>query len=60
MAAIVGIRSTKIHTHASRHTALSYEHASKIEAQLKAEVADLLGKAEAGRSGGCAGRDAGA
>jgi transposase len=27
--------------------ALSYEHASKIEAQLKAEVADLLGKAEA-------------
>jgi transposase len=30
-----------------RHSALSYEHASKIEAQLKAEVADLLGKAEA-------------
>ncbi len=32
---------------ASRHSALSYEHASKIEAQLKAEVSDLLGKAEA-------------
>jgi hypothetical protein len=29
------------------HSALSCEHASKIEAQLKAEVADLLGKAEA-------------
>ena len=32
---------------ASRHSALSHEHASRIEAQLKAEVADLLGKAEA-------------
>jgi hypothetical protein len=32
---------------ASRHSALSYEHASKIKAQLKAEVADLLAKAEA-------------
>src|SRR4029077_13216974 len=35
---------TKIHANASRHSALSYEHAGKIEAQLKAEVADLLGK----------------
>jgi hypothetical protein len=26
---------------------LSYEHATKIETHLKAEVADLLGKAEA-------------
>ena len=32
---------------ASRHSALSYEHAAKIEAQLKAEVADLMAKAEA-------------
>src|SRR5208282_6171621 len=32
---------------ASRHSALSYEHAGKIEAQLKAEVADLMAKAEA-------------
>jgi hypothetical protein len=31
----------------SRHSALSYEHAGKIEAQLKAEVAELLAKAEA-------------
>ena len=34
-------------TNASRHSALSYEHAGKIEAQLKAEVADLMAKAEA-------------
>jgi hypothetical protein len=32
---------------ASRHSALSYEHATKLEAQLKLEVADLLAKAEA-------------
>jgi Transposase DDE domain len=38
---------TKIHANASRHSALSYEHANKIEAQLQAEVADLLGRAEA-------------
>ena len=31
----------------SRHSALSYEHAGKIEAQLKAEVAELLARAEA-------------
>jgi hypothetical protein len=43
----VALDGSKIHANASRHSALSYEHASKIEAQLKAEVADLLGKAEA-------------
>ncbi len=43
----VALDGTKIHANASRHSALSYEHANKIEAQLKAEVADLLGKAEA-------------
>ena len=36
-----------VHANASRHSALSYEHAGKIEAQLTAEVADLLAKAEA-------------
>ena len=36
----VGLDGTKIHANASRHSALSYEHAGKIEAQLKAEVAD--------------------
>jgi transposase len=43
----VALDGTKIHANASRHSALSYEHAGKIETQLKAEVADLLAKAEA-------------
>jgi transposase len=43
----VALDGTKIHANASRHSALSYEHACKIEAQLKAEVAELLKKAEA-------------
>ena len=43
----VALDGTKIHANASRHSALSYEHASKIEAQLRAEVADLMAKAEA-------------
>jgi transposase len=43
----VALDGTKIHANASRHSALSYEHASKIEAQLKAEVAELMAKAEA-------------
>ena len=42
----VALDGTKIHANASRHSALSYEHAGKIEAQLKAEVAELLKKAE--------------
>src|SRR5215210_2687043 len=43
----VALDGTKIHANASRHSALSYEHAGRIEAQLKAEVAALLKKAEA-------------
>ena len=43
----VALDGTKIQAHASRHSALSYEHAGKIEAQLKAEVAALMAKAEA-------------
>ena len=43
----VALDGTKIHANASRHSALSYEHAGKIERQLKAEVADLMAKAEA-------------
>ncbi len=43
----VALDGTKIHANASRHSALSHEHAGKIEAQLKAEVADLMTKAEA-------------
>src|SRR5450830_932345 len=44
---ILGLDGTKIRANASRHSALSYEHAGKIEAQLKAEVAELTAKAEA-------------
>src|SRR6266849_9599215 len=43
----VALDGAKIHANASRHSALSYEHAGKIEAQLKAEVAELLARAEA-------------
>jgi transposase len=43
----IGLDGTKIHANASRHSALSYEHAGKIEAQLKGEVADLMARAEA-------------
>jgi len=43
----VALDGTKIHANASRHNALSYEHASKIEEQLKAEVADLMARGEA-------------
>src|SRR5919199_928471 len=43
----VALDGTKIHANASRHGALSYEHAGKIEAQLRAEVTELMAKAEA-------------
>ena len=43
----VSLDGTKIHANASRHSALSYGHAEKIEAQLKAEVQALLKLAEA-------------
>src|SRR6266576_2254441 len=43
----VALDGTKVHANASRHSALSYEHAGKIAAQLKAEVTELLAKAEA-------------
>jgi transposase len=43
----VALDGTKIHANASRHSALSYQHAGQIEAQLRAEVAELLAKAEA-------------
>jgi len=43
----VALDGTRIHANASRHSALSHEHAGKIEAQLRAEVTELLAKAEA-------------
>ena len=43
----VSLDGTKIHANASRHSALSYGHAEKIEAHLKAEVQELLALADA-------------
>ena len=42
----VALDSTKVHANASRHSALSYGHAKKIEKQLKREVQQLLRLAE--------------
>jgi transposase len=42
----VALDGTKVHANASRHSALSYEQANRIEAQLQAEVAELLALAE--------------
>jgi transposase len=42
----VAIDGTKVHANASRHSALSYGHAKKIEKQLKREVRQLLQLAE--------------
>jgi transposase len=42
----VSIDGTKIHANASKHKALSYGHACKLEKQLEAEVDELLQKAE--------------
>jgi transposase len=42
----VGLDGTKLHANASRHSALSYEHAQKIEGQLQQEVKQLLLLAE--------------
>ena len=43
----VALAGTKVPANASRHSALSYEHAGKIEAQLQAEAAALMARAEA-------------
>jgi transposase len=42
----VALDGTKLHANASRHSALSYGHANKIEKQLKREVQQLLKLAE--------------
>jgi transposase len=42
----VALDGTKIHANASRHSALSYGHAKKLEKQLKKEVQQLLRLAE--------------
>jgi transposase len=38
----VSLDGTKVQANASKHRALSWEHAGKIEAQLRAEVAQLM------------------
>ena len=43
----VSLDGTKVHANASRHSAMSYGHAKKLEAKLKAEVAELMKWAEA-------------
>jgi transposase len=43
----VALDGTKVHANASRHSALSFGHAKKIEKQLKKEVQQLLRLAEA-------------
>jgi transposase len=43
----VSLDGSKVKANASKDKALSYEHACKLEAQLKKEVAELLQKAEA-------------
>lgn len=42
----VSLDGTKVHANASRHSAMSYGHAKKIEAKLKTEVAALIRFAE--------------
>jgi hypothetical protein len=42
----VALDGTKTHANAARHSALSYGHAEKLEAQLQREVAELLARAE--------------
>ena len=46
----IALDGTKVHANASRHSALSYGHANKIEAQLEAEVKEMLARAEAADS----------
>jgi transposase len=42
----VSIDGTKMKANASKHSAMSYAHASKLEEQLKAEIIQLLKKAQ--------------
>ena len=42
----VSLDGTKLHANASRHSALSFEHAGKLETQLQQEVQELLALAD--------------
>jgi len=41
----IALDGTKVHANASHHSALSYGHAQKIEAQLEGEVKQMLARA---------------
>jgi len=43
----VSLDGSKVKANASKHKALSYDYAGRLEAQIKGEVAELLKKAEA-------------
>ncbi len=43
----VALDGTKLHANASRHSAMSYGHAEKVQAQWQREVAELLARADA-------------
>jgi len=43
----VSLDGSKVKANASKHKALSYDYAGRLEAQIKGEVAELLRKAEA-------------
>lgn len=45
----VALDGTKVHANASKHSALSYEHAGRIEAQLEAKVAEPHGYTDISR-----------
>ncbi|MCH9828009.1 MAG: transposase, partial [Gammaproteobacteria bacterium] len=44
---VVSLDGTKIKANASKHSALSYGHAQKLETQIQAEIAELKRRAEA-------------
>ena len=54
----VSLDGTKMKANASKHKAMSWDHANKLEQQLQEEVAALLSRAEAGGRSG-AGRRSG-
>ena len=52
----ISLDGSKVQANASKHSALSWGHATELEEQLKAEVARLMGMAEAADALCCGGR----
>ena len=46
----VNLDGSKVHANASKHKAMSWDYANRLEEQLQAEVATLLQQAEAGNT----------